>query len=205
MSKNVKLNNTNYSGVSTVQIPTTDGGTAEFKDVDEITVPTGTKTITANGTHDVRAYAQAVVNVPTGDGDASGGGTGSSGVYTEIFNTTITEAKNDHIITFDPAWDDYSVLILVLEGITLSASDFLRAQFNARAISGAGFYPPASSKVTEFSGEHILLLKYNGTWHRVTDANSNAIESIEPAELHIFATTQTVNVTAGTIKILGMM
>ena len=66
MSKNVKLNNQNYSGVSTVQIPTTDGGTASFKDVDEIIVPSGAKTITTNGTHDVSTYAQAVVNVPTG-------------------------------------------------------------------------------------------------------------------------------------------
>ena len=37
MSKNVKLNNTNYTGISTVQLPTADGGTATFQDVDEIT------------------------------------------------------------------------------------------------------------------------------------------------------------------------
>lgn len=37
MSKNVKVNGVNYSGVSQVQLPTTAGGTALFKDVDEIT------------------------------------------------------------------------------------------------------------------------------------------------------------------------
>lgn len=41
MSKNVKLNNTNYTGVSTVQLPTADGGTATFQDVDEITTSGG--------------------------------------------------------------------------------------------------------------------------------------------------------------------
>ena len=37
MSKNVKVNGVDYTGVSQVQLPTTAGGTALFKDVDEIT------------------------------------------------------------------------------------------------------------------------------------------------------------------------
>lgn len=37
MSKNVKVNGVDYTGVSQVQLPTTDGATALFKDVDEIT------------------------------------------------------------------------------------------------------------------------------------------------------------------------
>ena len=41
MSKNVKLNGKDYLGVSTIQVPTTSGGVASFKDVDEIVnVPT---------------------------------------------------------------------------------------------------------------------------------------------------------------------
>jgi hypothetical protein len=66
MSKNVKVNGVDYTGVSQVQLPTTAGGTALFKDADEITTPSGSVTITENGTHNVSAYAQAVVNVASG-------------------------------------------------------------------------------------------------------------------------------------------
>lgn len=70
MSKNIKLNNTDYNGVSTVQLPTTNGGTATFKDTDEIMTPSGTKTITENGTHDVTNYANAIVNIASSGGSS---------------------------------------------------------------------------------------------------------------------------------------
>ena len=71
MSKNIKLDDTDYNGVSTVQLPTTDGGTAAFKDTDEITVPTGTKNITSNGNFDVTEFANVMVQVPTEGSDVS--------------------------------------------------------------------------------------------------------------------------------------
>lgn len=80
MSKNVKVNETTYSGVSVVELPLSSGsGKAQFKDVDEITTPSGSKTITTNGTHDVTNFASAIVNVST-----SGGGvqTFASGEHT---------------------------------------------------------------------------------------------------------------------------
>lgn len=68
MSKNVKINNTTYSGVKSVMLLLSDGsGNAQFRDSDEvITKPTAAKTITANGTNiDVTDYAKVTVNVPT--------------------------------------------------------------------------------------------------------------------------------------------
>jgi hypothetical protein len=71
MSKNVNVNGVDYSGVSQVQLKTADGGTALFKDVDEIVTPSGVKTITENGTYDVTNFATLVANIV-----ASGGGVG---------------------------------------------------------------------------------------------------------------------------------
>lgn len=73
MSKNIKLNDTTYSGVSTVQLPTSDGGSATFKDTDEITTPSGSTTITENGTHDVSNFASAIVNVAGGSSNIEQG------------------------------------------------------------------------------------------------------------------------------------
>lgn len=82
MSKNVMIGGKTYNGVSTVQLSTATGGTATFKDTDEITIPSGSKTITENGTFDVAAFSQAIVNV------ASSGGTNDSGMESGTFQGT---------------------------------------------------------------------------------------------------------------------
>lgn len=65
MSKNIIINGTTYSGVSIVRLKT-GGGSADFKDIDETASPSGSVTITTNGTHDVTNYASAEVQVPVG-------------------------------------------------------------------------------------------------------------------------------------------
>lgn len=82
MSKNVVINEKTYNGVSTVQLNIDTGGTATFRDTDEITTPSGNITITENGTHDVTNYASAVVNVEAAGGSASGANTYEMGQFT---------------------------------------------------------------------------------------------------------------------------
>ena len=72
MSKNVTVNENDYFGVSVVRLPVVGGGTADFRDVDEIITPSGEKNITENGTYDVSAFARAIVAVAATE--SSGGG-----------------------------------------------------------------------------------------------------------------------------------
>jgi hypothetical protein len=143
MSKNVKVNGVSYTGVSQVQLPTTGGGTALFKDVDEITTPSGSVTITENGTHNVANYAQAVVNVESNSGDAednynlikalmNGLGTLSEDVYLKVppgiktvrgFSRITTDSGNfrvyvslpDSIETIEADCFSYSTLTVIGE------------------------------------------------------------------------------------------
>lgn len=109
MSKNIKLNNTNYNGVSTVQLPTSSGGTATFKDTDEITTPSGSKTITTNGTHDVTNFASAVVNVPT-----SGGSSSDLSIEEKMLCTVSAEDKISNILNANKFKLKYKKEILII-------------------------------------------------------------------------------------------
>jgi hypothetical protein len=143
MSKNVKLmldgETKTYTGVSTVQIPTTNGGTAEFKDVDEIVTPSGDKNINANGTYDVSAFARAVVNIPT-EGDSP---------VLQTKSVTITENGTTQILPDDGNDGMTAVNVTVNvpvtgEGMTVKTGHLvLDADAEYIKITGLGFTPKA--------------------------------------------------------------
>lgn len=107
MSKNVNVNGKSYTGVSQIQLVTTDGGTALFKDVDEITTPSGSVSITENGTHNVAAYASAIVNVAGGGGVESGTFVGDGTRYVTL---SVTAKKQGVVIWMENATGELSGL-----------------------------------------------------------------------------------------------
>lgn len=149
MSKNIKLNDTEYSGISTLELPTADGGTATFKDTEEIAAPSGSVTITENGTHDVTNYAQAIVNVPT---------SGASSEITKITGT-ITSSDTTQVITGvrtleipmnGTLYDNYVIKIVAVntqakennEWIDKTGLDFsFCTEEKFPCLSGIGVYP----------------------------------------------------------------
>lgn len=195
MSVKVTVDGKTYPVVSTISV-----GGKTLAVESEVSAPSGIKNITTNGTHDVSAYAQAVVNVPT-DG-ASGG---APGEWEEVYSKAITEAANLIAVPYDSAWDQYAVLAMVFDGVTLSASDFIRVGCDNTALSGNGFYPAASVKVTEVNAECALLIRANSARYMVKADNSNQLTVLESlSTINVFATTSATNITGGTIKIKGL-
>ena len=113
--KNVNVNGVDYSGVSQVQLKTTEGGTALFKDVDEIVTPSGVKTITENGTYDVTNFATVVANI------AAGG----SGLLESISNFTTAEITIDEDLTGYEADVTNAILAKVEEKVTAGYGVFV--------------------------------------------------------------------------------
>lgn len=133
MSKNVKVNGVDYTGVSQVQLPTTAGGTALFKDVDEITTPSGSVTITENGTHNVSAYAQAVVNVESSGGDD----------YQELFCGTVDGSLSGDVVlpaTVEKIKERAFAGVVGITGITMPG---------VKRIDGYAFYGCENLVLTE--------------------------------------------------------
>lgn len=97
MSKNIILDGNTFSGISEVELPI-EGGTAKFRDEDEIVTPNGEIRITANGSYDVSDKETVVVAVecdaelesktvtPTAAGFTVTAGEGFDGLSSVIVN-----------------------------------------------------------------------------------------------------------------------
>ena len=127
---NLKINNKTYSGVSEVHIPLADGSGNE----DFAYITSETKSITENGTHDVKHYGTVNVNVPTeGDGIIPSG------------TKTITENGNYDVILYANA----NVALPETEQATPSISVSSGGLITASATQDAGVVPAGTKSATK--------------------------------------------------------
>lgn len=99
MAQNVTIAGRSYTGVPSINVPKTGGGTATFYDVQ------GSQTITSNGTYDVTTDASVVVNV-------SGGGGGASNIVEGTFTTE--SSAGVHSINLSYSGSGYPIACMVV-------------------------------------------------------------------------------------------
>lgn len=152
---NISLLGATYSGVSGVTLPKSGGGTATFPFVE------GSQTITQNGTVDVTALAEVVVNV------AGGGGSGltyEQGTYTPSANAnrpSISWANSHTEAPIFVAMADVSAA----SSITAS-SNLLFVYFDPYKMFGAGY--PYSTSETRYA---VAYYTYRGSSSTTTAAS----------------------------------
>lgn len=150
--KNVKVNDKTYTAVSTVELPLADGtGNAQFKDIDEIVEPSGTKSITTNGTHDVKDYASVNVNV-------AGGGESTQDQLVQYCNGAITD--------------------LDLTGATKIPPNMFRADYNGNSAI-TGITMPNVTEIGEYAFNKCKNLVLNELPSGITTIGNNAFTGCE--------------------------
>ena len=137
MSKNIIINGTTYSGISMIRSKTSNG-TADFKDIDEISSPSGSIKITSNGIHDVTNYASADVNVGSGGSFSAtelpvtyhDAGAISSMTITDVNGSTIESTTSNSAAA---RFVQYGGILVALPSLDWTGTIFIRYTGSASA------------------------------------------------------------------------
>lgn len=156
---------TDYDGLSSVTVNAIPS---------QYIVPTGTKTITTNGTHDVTAFASATVNVPTG-GDAPE-------LQSKSVSYTPSETAQSQTVSPDAWYDGLSEVSVSIGAIssTYVGSGISRRSSTNLTVDGAtvtapaGYYSEAASKSVATATHASPTASINSSTGLVTASHTQA-------------------------------
>ena len=150
MSINATIENIKYSGIDTINV----GGKTINLETD-VSAPSGSISITENGTYDVSAYAEAVVNVQ--------GESASGGAALEEFDVTVDTSGGDYgAISFPVANSGRTVNVI-------------------KTVTSSGSRPPKLMSVLYDADNKAIscsLITYSGAAQSIAAANISVSDGI---------------------------